>query len=144
MGKRRPPISTLTSSVAFELGDRIGEQPGQLCRVEGRADRGHRDGFRDLGCGGKDRGAAEAVSDEDLRGRVRDRRSMSAARTMSSTFDEKLVLANSPSLAPSPVKSNRRTPIPRSTRPRVIRVAAGISFEHVKQCTNSAYATGSA
>ena len=26
----------------------------------------------------------------------------------------------------------------------MIRVAAGISFEHVKQCTNSAYATGSA
>ena len=55
---------------AFELGDRIGEQPGQLCRVERRADRDHRDRFGYLGGGGKDSGAAEAVSDEDLRGRV--------------------------------------------------------------------------
>ena len=46
--------------------------------------------------------------------RLRFARSQSAAATRSSTLEEKLVLANSPSLAPSPVKSKRSTAMPRS------------------------------
>ena len=56
-------------------------------------------------------------------------------------FDEKLVFANSPSLCPSPVKSNLRTADPAAARAcGLIRVAAARSFEHVKQCANSAVA----
>ena len=44
-----------------------------------------------------------------LRARGRVRRNWSAAATRSATLDENVVLANSPSLAPSPVKSKRST-----------------------------------
>src|SRR6266568_3887944 len=65
-----------------------------------------------------------------------------AAATRSATFEEKFVLANSPSLAPSPVKSKRNTAIPRSVRPSAMRFAARLFLPQVKQCANSAKAIG--
>ena len=61
-----------------------------------------------------------------------------AAATRSSTLEVKLVLAKSPPLEPRPVKSNRSTPKPFSTSPRLIREAATTSLEQVKQWANSA------
>ena len=58
-------------------------------------------------------------------------------------LEENVVLANSPPLAPRPVKSKRSTPMPSSTSPRLMRDAAAMSFERVKQCANNAKATGS-
>ena len=55
-------------------------------------------------------------------------------------FDVKLVFSNSPSLIPSPVKSNRRTPKPTSVSALAIREAAAMSLLHVKQCANDAKA----
>src|SRR5262249_23947166 len=52
------------------------------------------------------------------------RRNSSAAATISATLEEKLVLANSPSLDPRPVKSKRRTPMPSLVRPCAMRCAA--------------------
>ena len=52
---------------------------------------------------------------------------------MSSTFEEKLLLANSPPEAPRPVKSNRRTAVPRMASSDAIRREAKKSFEQVKQ-----------
>src|SRR4051812_156046 len=65
-----------------------------------------------------------------------------AAATRSATFEEKFVLANSPSLAPSPVKSKRSTAIPRAVNPSAMRFAASTSLPQVKQCANSTYAAG--
>src|ERR1700737_3651110 len=65
-----------------------------------------------------------------------------AAATRSATLEEKFVLANSPSLAPSPVKSKRNTAMPRSVKPSAMRFAARLSLPQVKQCANSAYASG--
>src|SRR6185437_9751394 len=69
-------------------------------------------------------------------------RKWSAAATRSSTLEEKCVLANSPSLAPSPVKSKRSTPIPHIASRSEIRLAARLSLPQVKQCANSAKANG--
>jgi hypothetical protein len=49
-----------------------------------------------------------------------------------------LVLAKSPSLLPSPVKSKRKTAMPLAARARLMREAAAISLPQVKQCANSA------
>lgn len=57
--------------------------------------------------------------------------------------EEKLVFANSPSLLPRPVKSKRNTAIPCSAIAPLIRAAAKMSFEQVKQCANSAKPTRS-
>ena len=65
-------------------------------------------------------------------------RSHAAAATMSSTFDEKVVVAKSPSLSPSPVKSKRSKPNPRSVSVAARRVTASRSFPQVKQCANRA------
>ena len=54
--------------LALEFGNRVDEQPGQVCGVERRADRCDCDGFWDPGGSGEDGGAAEAVSHQDLRG----------------------------------------------------------------------------
>ena len=54
----------------------------------------------------------------------------------------KSVFAKSPSLPPSPVKSNRRTAMPRAARARLMREAAIESLPQVKQCANSAQARG--
>ena len=43
-----------------------------------------------------------------------------AAASRSSTLEEKLVSAKLPSLSPNPVKSKRRTAIPRAARARLI------------------------
>jgi hypothetical protein len=48
----------------------------------------------------------------------------------------KLVLANSPSLIPKPVKSKRSTENPCSTNAALMREAAKISLPQVKQCAN--------
>ncbi len=45
---------------------------------------------------------------------------------------------NSPSLSPSPVKSNRSTPIPRAARLRLTRTAASEDLLQVKQWANTA------
>jgi len=51
---------------------------------------------------------------------------------------KKLVLANSPSLAPSPVKSKRSTAMPCSVSACTMRLAANTSLPQVKQWANSA------
>ena len=66
------------------------------------------------------------------------RRRKSAAASRSSRLDEKSVSPKSPALSPMPVKSNRKTAIPRSTRVRLMRTAAFRSFEQVKQWAKSA------
>jgi hypothetical protein len=48
------------------------------------------------------------------------------------------VFANSPSDPPSPVKSNRRTAMPASFSASLMKIAALLSLEQVKQCANSA------
>jgi hypothetical protein len=53
--------------------------------------------------------------------------------TRSSTLDEKLVSAKSPSLSPSPVKSKRNTAIPSRVSARLILLMALMFFEQVKQ-----------
>src|ERR1700738_4959257 len=58
-------------------------------------------------------------------------------------FDENVELAKSPSLEPSPVKSNRSTAMPLAASAAAIRFAASTSLPQVKQCANSAYAVGS-
>jgi hypothetical protein len=65
-------------------------------------------------------------------------RRWSAAATRSSTFEEKCVLANSPSLAPSPVKSKRSTAMPWKVSRSAMRLAARLSLPQVKQWANSA------
>ena len=65
-------------------------------------------------------------------------RSQSAAATRSPTLELKLVLAKSPPLAPSPVKSKRRVAIPFEASAAAMREAAKMSFEQVKQCANRA------
>src|SRR5215475_3226891 len=57
-------------------------------------------------------------------------------------FEEKCVLANSPSLMPRPVKSKRSTPIPDIASRSEMRLAARLSLPQVKQCANNAKATG--
>src|SRR6185312_12784315 len=64
------------------------------------------------------------------------------AATRSATFEEKCVFLNSPSLAPRPVKSKRKTAMPSSVSPSAMRFAACTSFPQVKQCANSAKARG--
>src|SRR5262249_38946517 len=54
--------------------------------------------------------------------------------------DENVVLANSPSLPPSPVKSKRSTAMPCDVRPCAINRAALLSLPQVKQCANKATA----
>ena len=67
------------------------------------------------------RRAAEAVTDED-RGRAPAlAASASAAATRSATLEENVVLANSPSLEPSPVKSKRSTAMPSAVKPSAMR-----------------------
>ena len=66
--------------------------------------------------------------------------SASPARSIAATFDEKFVLAKSPSLDPRPVKSNRSTAIPSAASVRLMMDAALTSFPQVKQCANSARA----
>jgi len=51
-------------------------------------------------------------------------RSAFAAATRSATLDENVVLANSPSLAPIPVKSKRSTAMPSAVKPSAMRLAA--------------------
>ena len=67
-------------------------------------------------------------------------RRASAARRKSDTLLEKLVLANSPSLWPSPVKSKRNTAMPLAARAREMREAAAMSLEQVKQWAKRATA----
>src|SRR6478752_2388023 len=67
-------------------------------------------------------------------------RRCAAAASRSATLEEKLVLANSPSLEPRPVKSKRRQAMPRVASCCAMRVAAKTSLPQVKQCAKSAYA----
>ena len=69
-------------------------------------------------------------------------RSASAAATMSATSRAKVVSSNSPSLSPSPVKSNRSVAIPCSASAVLMYRAARLSLEHEKQWANIAHATG--
>src|SRR5258706_9788093 len=66
-----------------------------------------------------------------------------APATRSAMLEENVVLVNSPSLAPSPVKSKRSTAMPRAVSAWAMRFAARLSLPQVKQCANSANATGS-
>ena len=68
------------------------------------------------------------------------KRSPATADGSMPTFEEKLVLANSPSLSPSPVKSKRSTAIPWAVSACAIRVAAKTLRVQVKQCANRAKA----
>jgi hypothetical protein len=69
-------------------------------------------------------------------------RSMAAAATRSATLEVNVVLANSPSLEPSPVKSNRSTAKPAPTSPALILDAAAMSLPQVKQWAKRAKARG--
>ncbi len=60
----------------------------------------------------------------------------SLASTKSCTLDVKWVFANSPSECPKPVKSKRSTANPSALKRCAMRLAAGMSFEQVKQCAN--------
>jgi len=73
-----------------------------------------------------------------IAGAARSRPSHAAAATRSSTFDENVVLANSPSDPPSPVKSKRSTAMPASVSASLMKLAALLSLEQVKQCANRA------
>ena len=53
-------------------------------------------------------------------------------------FGLKVESVKSPALAPRPVKSNRITAIPRVASDWLMKGAALLSFEHVKQCAKSA------
>src|SRR4051812_42318631 len=66
----------------------------------------------------------------------------SAALTRSSTLEEKVASANSPPLAPRPVKSKRSAAIPRAASHWLMYAAALESFEQVKQCAKIARARG--
>ena len=70
-------------------------------------------------------------------GACRVSRRKSAAFSRSATLEEKLVLANSPSLWPRPVKSKRRTPMPCAARAAAMREAAKMSLVQVKQWAKS-------
>ena len=61
-----------------------------------------------------------------------------AARTRSATVEENVELAKSPSLEPSPVKSNRSTAMPLAANAVAMCLAANPSLPQVKQCANSA------
>jgi hypothetical protein len=60
----------------------------------------------------------------------------------SATLDENVVFANSPSLEPMPVKSNRSTAMPSAVSASAMRFAATTFLPQVKQCANSAVARG--
>ena len=87
--------------------------------------------------GGEHRGAAEAVADKDGR-RLPRAPQAAAAATRSPTLEEKVVLANSPSLEPSPVKSKRSTAMSSAVSASAMRLAACTSLPQVKQWANSA------
>jgi hypothetical protein len=53
-------------------------------------------------------------------------------------LEEKVELAKSPSLEPSPVKSKRRVAMPLAASALAMRLAASTSLPQVKQCANSA------
>jgi hypothetical protein len=57
----------LDLAAGFDLHASVPEQPRHMGRVGGRGDRHHRAGFRHRGRGRQDRGAAEAVADEERR-----------------------------------------------------------------------------
>ena len=94
-------------------------------------------GVGNLSGGGEDRGAAKAVADQDRR-RLARLPQMVGGETRSATFEEKVELAKSPSLEPSPVKSNRSTAMPLAASAAEMRRAASTSLPQVKQCANSA------
>jgi hypothetical protein len=73
-----------------------------------------------------------------IAGARRVRRSSLAAATRSATLEENVVLANSPSLEPSPVKSKRSTAISSAVSPSAMRLAACTSLPQVKQWANNA------
>ena len=102
----------LDLALRADVLDAIAEQAGDMRRIAGRGDRHDRARLRNVGGGGQHRGAAEAVADQDRRRAPRARADGRRPRTRSATLEENVVLANSPSLAPSPVKSKRSTAMP--------------------------------
>jgi hypothetical protein len=92
-----------------------------MLHVEGRADRRDRGDLGDVARRGERRRAAEAVADERSR-----------------TSPLKVLSAKLPSLSPSPVKSKRSTPKPRSVSARAMRTAASAFLVQVKQCAKRA------
>ena len=57
-------------------------------------------------------------------------------------LEVKVVLSNSPSLPPKPVKSNNNTAIPFEVNPRLMCFMANKFLEQVKQCAKMAKALG--
>ena len=133
----RPASVTSASPVASMRSDVGGEVLHHVRRVRRRADGDDGPHLRDLARRRQHRRAAERMPDQQRR-RRRVARRWSAAATRSATFEEKLVLANSPSLAPRPVKSKRSTAMPRPASASAMREAAKMSFEQVKQCAKTA------
>ena len=105
--------------------------------IRWRTDGDDRLRLRYLGRRGENRRPTEAVADEERR-RVVAIAQEAAAAIRSRTFEEKVVLAKSPPEAPRPVKSKRKTPMPRLASSAEMREAANTSFEQVKQWANSA------
>jgi hypothetical protein len=87
------------------------EDAGEVARVERGGDGGDRSGVGNVRGRDEHCGATEAVVDEDARGLIVVTEE-GGARMRSSTLEEKVVLANSPPLDPSPVKPNRSTAMP--------------------------------
>jgi hypothetical protein len=61
---------------------------------------------------------------------------------MSSMLEEKVDPPKSPALWPRPVKSKRRTAMPRAASAWLTNTAPFESLEQVKQCASRAYARG--
>ena len=98
-------------AVLADVLDAIGEQAGDMRRIGGAAM------VTTALASGICEAAANIAAPPRLwpiriAGLLRVSRKWSAARTRSATLEEKVELAKSPSLEPSPVKSNRNTAMP--------------------------------
>ena len=88
-------------------------QAGDMRRIGRRGDGDHGAGLRDLRRrGGQHGGAAEAVADQHRRRLEGPAQMIGGGDQIVRRSNENVVLAKSPSLEPSPVKSNRSTAMP--------------------------------
>src|SRR5215831_7516278 len=127
----------LDLTLGADLVETILEQAGHVGGIAGCGDRHHRARLRPSAAA-----ASTAVPPRlwpmRIAGAAARRRSSFAAATRSAILEENVVLANSPSLEPRPVKSKRSTAMPSAVKPSAIRLAAWMSLPQVKQCANSA------
>ena len=118
----------------FQLRVEVLQHVGDVGRG---CDRHHGRGLGDPVGGCEDRGAAERVADKQ-RGCREPRAQVIRGAHEILDVEENVVFSNSPCDDPSPVKSKRRTAMPREASFAAMCRAAMTSFEHVKQCANNA------